>query len=237
MLLRRVMVHVKTQNWTAVALDFVIVVVGVFIGIQVANWNAARGERTLSNEYLSGFRQDLLADAHMLQTEIEARQAQRQDALTVLEFYDGRSLEPIVFFEAYGAAILARNTRPNRNTIDEVLNTGSLRLVRDPEIRNGLLDLYVIYKRIADVEDHMARDFDAYLYDPTFSSVPFNLEGPWEDTPASRLEAETLLNSVTIENGFRLIVANLQFPDSGLEAELEAARVQVDTLLREISSD
>lgn len=42
MLLRRVIEHVKAQNWTAVALDFVIVVVGVFISIQVANWNDAR---------------------------------------------------------------------------------------------------------------------------------------------------------------------------------------------------
>ena len=237
MLLRRVIEHVKMQNWTAVALDFVIVVVGVFIGIQVANWNDARGVRALSDEYLNGFRQDLLADAQILETEIEARRAQRQDALTVLEFFEGRPLEPSVFFEAYGAAILARNTRPNRNTIDEVLNTGNLRLVRDPEIRNGLLDLYFIYDRIADVEEHMARDFDAYLYDPTFSTVPFNLEGPWEDTPARRLEAETLLNSVTIENGFRLIVGNLQFPGTGLEAELEAARVQVDALLRKMPSD
>ena len=42
MLLRRITEHVKAQNWTAVALDFVIVVVGVFIGIQVANWNEGR---------------------------------------------------------------------------------------------------------------------------------------------------------------------------------------------------
>jgi hypothetical protein len=42
MILRRITEHVKTQNWFAVGLDFVIVVVGVFIGIQVANWNAMR---------------------------------------------------------------------------------------------------------------------------------------------------------------------------------------------------
>ncbi|MEO1250920.1 MAG: DUF6090 family protein [Pseudomonadota bacterium] len=36
--------HVKAQNWIAVGLDFVIVVVGVFIGIQVSNWNEARAE-------------------------------------------------------------------------------------------------------------------------------------------------------------------------------------------------
>jgi hypothetical protein len=39
MLLRRITEHVRSQNWTAIAIDFVIVVVGVFIGIQVSNWN------------------------------------------------------------------------------------------------------------------------------------------------------------------------------------------------------
>lgn len=45
MLLRRIIEHVKAQNWTAIAIDFVIVVVGVFIGIQVSNWNDARVTR------------------------------------------------------------------------------------------------------------------------------------------------------------------------------------------------
>ncbi|MEZ5894978.1 MAG: hypothetical protein R3C51_01135 [Parvularculaceae bacterium] len=48
MILRRVIDHVKAQAWTAVFLDFVIVVAGVFIGIQVSNWNderAAYGRR------------------------------------------------------------------------------------------------------------------------------------------------------------------------------------------------
>jgi hypothetical protein len=42
MLLRRVIEHVREQNWLAVFIDFLIVVVGVFIGIQVANWNEER---------------------------------------------------------------------------------------------------------------------------------------------------------------------------------------------------
>ncbi|MEO1135094.1 MAG: hypothetical protein AAFW68_00610 [Pseudomonadota bacterium] len=40
--LRRVIERVKAQNWTAVALDFVIAVAGVFIGTRVSNWNSAR---------------------------------------------------------------------------------------------------------------------------------------------------------------------------------------------------
>lgn len=37
MILPRVIEHVKAQNWTAVALDFIIVIVGALIGIQVSN--------------------------------------------------------------------------------------------------------------------------------------------------------------------------------------------------------
>ena len=42
MLLRRVIEHVKDQNWFAVCLDFIIVVIGVFLGIQIGNWNEDR---------------------------------------------------------------------------------------------------------------------------------------------------------------------------------------------------
>ena len=52
MLLRRITKHVKDQNWFAVAIDFFIVVVGVFIGLQVSNWNDARQERNNEAEYI-----------------------------------------------------------------------------------------------------------------------------------------------------------------------------------------
>jgi hypothetical protein len=42
MILRRITKHVKDQNWFAVGIDFCIVVIGVFIGLQVANWNDNR---------------------------------------------------------------------------------------------------------------------------------------------------------------------------------------------------
>ena len=42
MLLRRITKHVKDQNWFAVGIDFWIVVIGVFFGIQIGNWNETR---------------------------------------------------------------------------------------------------------------------------------------------------------------------------------------------------
>ncbi len=45
MILRRVIKHFRNQEWTAIFLDFLIVVVGVFVGLQVQNWNEQRGDR------------------------------------------------------------------------------------------------------------------------------------------------------------------------------------------------
>lgn len=45
MLLRKITKHVEDQNWLAVAVDLFIVVTGVFIGIQLGNWNDSRNTR------------------------------------------------------------------------------------------------------------------------------------------------------------------------------------------------
>ena len=62
MLLRRVIEHLRRQEWTAIAIDLVIVVVGVFIGIQVANWNEARVNDARASGYLERIHNDLEAD-------------------------------------------------------------------------------------------------------------------------------------------------------------------------------
>ena len=44
MILSRIMAHIRAQNWTAVVAEFVVVVLGVFVGLQVNLWNEARVE-------------------------------------------------------------------------------------------------------------------------------------------------------------------------------------------------
>lgn len=59
MLLRRVTQHFETQNWTAIGIDFVIVVVGVFIGIQVSNWNEERESQNSERAFVEAIRDDI----------------------------------------------------------------------------------------------------------------------------------------------------------------------------------
>ena len=61
MILRRVIEHIRKQEWTAILIDLVIVVVGVFIGIQVSNWNTERE----TNRRAAVFTERLKADLRM----------------------------------------------------------------------------------------------------------------------------------------------------------------------------
>ncbi|MFN2275594.1 MAG: hypothetical protein ACK2TX_12195, partial [Anaerolineales bacterium] len=53
MILRRISEHISSQNWFAVAVEFIIVVVGVFMGLQVQDWNEARKARIEETGLLS----------------------------------------------------------------------------------------------------------------------------------------------------------------------------------------
>ena len=52
MILRRVIKHVRKQEWTAIMIDLIIVVVGVYVGIQAQAWNAERQDREIEERYL-----------------------------------------------------------------------------------------------------------------------------------------------------------------------------------------
>lgn len=59
MTLRRIASHLKQQHWTGVLIELVIVVLGVFIGLQAQDWNAARLARADAHEYRQGLMTDM----------------------------------------------------------------------------------------------------------------------------------------------------------------------------------
>ncbi|MBU2605299.1 MAG: hypothetical protein KKC43_05350 [Alphaproteobacteria bacterium] len=67
MILRRVIAHVKNQEWTAIAIDFLIVVLGVFVATQVTNWNAERAAHARREQIVEALVADL-QDAGDVQT-------------------------------------------------------------------------------------------------------------------------------------------------------------------------
>ena len=52
MILQRITHNLRAQNWTAIGIEFLIVVAGVFLGTQVANWNQGRVEKAATQQMM-----------------------------------------------------------------------------------------------------------------------------------------------------------------------------------------
>ena len=78
MITKRFLEHLKNQHWTGVFIELAIVVVGVFIGLQVDNWNQARQDRGLERQYLERLREDMLSSIKNTDANIKFMRQQYQ---------------------------------------------------------------------------------------------------------------------------------------------------------------
>lgn len=53
MIIRRMAEATRSQNWFTVIVEILIVVIGIFLGLQVTEWNEGRKDRALEREYLT----------------------------------------------------------------------------------------------------------------------------------------------------------------------------------------
>lgn len=59
MIFKRAVANLRAQNWAAITIELVIVIVGVFVGIMAANWNQERVERRITREMLIRLKPEL----------------------------------------------------------------------------------------------------------------------------------------------------------------------------------
>jgi hypothetical protein len=162
MILRRVIQHVKKQEWTAICIDLVIVVVGVFIGIQVSNWNAERADRSAEKRHLEEIAEDLQADIttfDLIQKAAlrrissidyilgETRGVSRPSALNMPtgEKFDipaGMPIGPSDRNVLLSRANLVRVTMGNRTGFDALISAGGMQTLRNRQISRQLQQYY-----------------------------------------------------------------------------------------------
>ncbi len=145
MILRRIAAAFRRQDWSTVGVEIMIVVLGVFLGIQMANWNDARIDQGRAVAYLERIGLDLDADLATL--------ANRKDFWGQVSRYGEAGLR-------YAASGLADDTShwtvllayfqasqvaefiTTQATYDELRSAGDLELISNLEIRNALAQYY-----------------------------------------------------------------------------------------------
>jgi hypothetical protein len=143
MILRRVIQHVRKQEWTAIWIDLVIVVVGVFIGIQVANWNDEREIRKKSAVFTERLKADLRNEAFFYQYMFEYNRdvlASAEKAVNALTGKVPLSDEQLLI-NAYRATQY-KNPQRFRTSYDEMISTGNIGLIKDQKLRMTAMRIY-----------------------------------------------------------------------------------------------
>jgi hypothetical protein len=143
MILRRIVNAFRRQDWFTVFVETMIVVLGVFIGLQVNNWNAARADARIAASYIERFKADLRAEIEYYSFVSDYYEQTRAHAIAALEAYhrpagDLGSGFLIDLYQASQQISLA--TR--RGTYDEILAVGRIGLIADETTRTMLNNYY-----------------------------------------------------------------------------------------------
>ncbi len=140
MLLRNLAENLKAQNWAAVSIELLIVTVGVFIGIQVSNWNENR--LTIARGEL--LTEQLRSDIRLETRNIKAVYLYHQDVLVnaerVLQALEGEkevSNRDLLVFAFRASQYSIGSIR--RSNYEELVATSGIGLITDKELKDAVV--------------------------------------------------------------------------------------------------
>ena len=241
MLFRRISRHLREQNWFAVALDFSIVVVGVFLGFQVDNWSEGRKERIEEREYLDRLLGDMTESISRMQSSIEFMISHANRATVILNSLSACSIAPDAGTDFATGLFHLGKVNPAQlvsTAIDELRSTGRLNILRNVELRSRLQEMQAAHESARSIFSQVEGRLLPHI-NYVDSMVSFDIEEPiagGSEMPIERLrfdleslcQDERFYNAVAsvrnyvfdLANQNRGVVARFQTVAESLKAEL-----------------
>ena len=211
MILTNITKALREQNWLAVAIEFVIVILGVVVGFQVTAWNAGRETVVREQSYLVRIEADLRRDieeidAYMLRVRGQAAAAQRMIAyhdagdLSDLNAYN-RDLTLVFYYAPH---------RPHYGSLEALKGAGELGLLSNIRLVTLLLDIEDLYADFEFNHEHIYQDLWAYLYTPyaDIADLQLGIDALDGEADPELLSGDVVAQARTsprIKNGFTLI--------------------------------
>lgn len=157
-MLRRVSGHLRSQDWGAAAIEFVLVVLGVFLGIAAANWNEERLERRQTKELLGQLQVELTAWTAYLDSmndyyRVTERFAKQADAGWRAE----RGIDDNQFVIAAYQASQVNGVGNNGAVWSAIFGADQLRDIEDRAVRENLARLMTFDYGLVDLKSVSTR--------------------------------------------------------------------------------
>ncbi len=156
MLLRQLRGQTEGISWLWLIAEFVILVTGFFIGLQVNDWQESRSERELEVEYLNRLLVDF-EQSHFQMLEIvnkmTASMSKLEAGIDVLSEEDLTEAQHQVIFDAVSVAGFFGQFDVIFGTLEELKDTGYMRLIRSKDLRISLANLWQKYQQALRLSD------------------------------------------------------------------------------------
>jgi hypothetical protein len=140
MILKRMSAALRARDWTAVAIEFVIVVLGIFVALQADNWNQRRLNRQLEQVYLVRLADETRHNLNILNQFEQIFEAKIQFILNLpeMDLEETFQKDPQAFMNEvdYSSWIGIGDLRSE--TYQELESSGRLSLLRDSNLRNAI---------------------------------------------------------------------------------------------------
>ena len=142
MILRRFMRHVREQNWFAVFTDLIVLIVGIFLGLQVNNWNEERINRVEERDYVERLLQDAENSLVENDARIERLDQKKSGRDELFDLLVDKSISEQNI--ARISELYTNSFRPGtrliyfEDTMDELTSTGKLSVIRSGDFKNKL---------------------------------------------------------------------------------------------------
>lgn len=210
MALRRLLSHMKSENWVAVGLDLLVVVLGIFIGLQANELNDRRKERALETLYLLELRSDFEANEAALNSTIARKRDLLRDLTLLLEQSAlETSTASTETLAAYFQLIQSMPTfDPVLPTYENLINSGDLSLLENRELKKALavyfsdVELNLLIQRTHELE--LVETFQPYIIDNmNYLAVA---DVGLIDIPFPQAEADSSIMDVLHTRKFRNVV-------------------------------
>jgi len=213
MILQSISRAIREQNYYAVVLEFVIVIAGVVIGFQIQAWNEDRADRETEARYHLRISADLAYDLDRVDYYIAHYAAQTGAAERVIGYHQQSDPVDVAQYHADLLRVLyVEQHQPRYSSLDALLGTGDIALIREEAIINLLLEINLRYEEFAHIQAHKYEDIREYLYVIYGDTLDYakGIEA-WQGSPPPDLSGaviEDASESLRIKNGLTLVAFN-----------------------------
>jgi len=208
MILRRFTKHFKDQNWFAVGLDVLVVIVGIFLGMQMTEWNENRKDLEDSQKFLLRIHSEL-QDAENASSRVRSRRLDLIEPLSeaVRIIFAPQSSELLTDKHCYalGTSHFFNISVPDLPSMAELMSAGRVYIIQDEKLRTDLIKLKQTYGSLQSVIEQnspLAHNLpvlqpELIVSEPYFDSELGEMQGKYRcDLSAMRL-SRPFLNQVS----------------------------------------